>query len=61
MQEKLKEIAARLGGTLMPGLHKNHVMVFGDPTNPETLKLLVYPPRLWKTQGDVHGLSRHLF
>ena len=49
MQEKLKEIAARLGGTLMPGLHKNHVMVFGDPTNPETLKLLVYP----------HGYGKH--
>ncbi len=42
MNEKLKEIAAKLGATLMPGPHKNHYMVFGDPTNPETLKLLVY-------------------
>jgi hypothetical protein len=42
MNEKLKEIAAKLGATFMPGPHKNHYMVFGDPTNPETLKLLVY-------------------
>ena len=43
MQEKLKEIAAKLGATVMKGQGANLYMVFGDPTNPETLKLLVYP------------------
>ena len=70
MQEKLKEIAARLGGTLMPRLHKGHYMVFGDPTNPETLKLIVYSSRDGKyrvmylnsagTFFDAEGKIKHM-
>jgi len=41
-QEKLKQVADKLGASLMKGFGCNQYLVFGDPTNPESLKLLVY-------------------
>lgn len=43
MQEKLKQVADKLGASLMKGFGCSQYLVFGDPANPESLKLLVYP------------------
>ena len=53
MQKTSNKSPTKLGANLMKGFGCSQYLVFGDPANPERLKLLIIPIPRWETPGRV--------